>query len=192
MVLQPGLAVRQAVEGMLSTLGDYTDQDWSRRAGTLQWTCWDTAAHVAKDLLSYAVQVTSQPSSSYLPLAPVVADRATPNEVLRIVEACGGILSTAVQTADPSSRAWHYGPTDPTGFEAVGVGEVILHTHDIADGLSAPLEVPASLYSVVLARLFPAAPPGDPVQVLLWATGRGELEGHPPIASWVWAAALSE
>jgi hypothetical protein len=36
----------------------------------------------------------------------------------------------------------------------------------------------------VLTRLFPAAPPGDPTQVLLWYTGRGELDGLPCQTSW--------
>jgi hypothetical protein len=34
------------------------------------------------------------------------------------------------------------------------------------------------------------APPGDPAAVLLWSTGRGELDGRPRRTSWAWQAAL--
>jgi hypothetical protein len=36
----------------------------------------------------------------------------------------------------------------------------------------------------------PDAPPGSPVQVPLWSTGRTDLAGHPRVTSWVWKAAL--
>jgi hypothetical protein len=41
-----------------------------------------------------------------------------------------------------------------------------------------------------LARLFPDAPAGDPVQVLLWSTGRADLDDRPRVASWVMNAAI--
>ena len=70
--------------------------------------------------------------------------------------------------------------------------ETLLHTHDITQGLDVPWEPPADLCAKVLGRLFPGAPPGDPARVLLWATGRGELDGHPRQTSWRWYAALPE
>ncbi|HEV7931159.1 MAG TPA: hypothetical protein VGP70_02360 [Actinomadura sp.] len=46
---------------------------------------------------------------------------------------------------------------------------------------------PADLCSRVLARLFPDAPQTTgPWPTLLWATGRAELPGHPPLATWRW------
>jgi hypothetical protein len=48
---------------------------------------------------------------------------------------------------------------------------------------------PEELCAAVLGRLFPDAPPGDPVQVLLWSTGRADLDGRPRLTSWVWRAA---
>jgi hypothetical protein len=42
----------------------------------------------------------------------------------------------------------------------------------------------------VLTRLFPDAPAGDPTEVLLWQTGRGELPGRERLTSWVWKAAI--
>jgi hypothetical protein len=46
------------------------------------------------------------------------------------------------------------------------------------------------LCAAVLARLFPDAPDGDPVQVLLWATGRTEFDDRPRVTSWVMKAAI--
>ncbi|MGW0763859.1 hypothetical protein ACWD1Y_46720, partial [Streptomyces sp. NPDC002814] len=84
------------------------------------------------------------------------------------------------------------GPCDPEGFAAMGVAETLLHTYDITQGLSVDWPPPAPLSAAVLNRLFPATPPGDPTQVLLWCTGRGELDGFPRQTSWRWEAARSD
>jgi hypothetical protein len=49
---------------------------------------------------------------------------------------------------------------------------------------------PEALCAAVLARLFPDAPDGDPIQVLLWSTGRAELEDQPHVTSWILKAAI--
>jgi len=46
------------------------------------------------------------------------------------------------------------------------------------------------LCAAVLDRLFPGAPAGDPVEVLLWSTGRADLDGRPRVTSWVLKAAI--
>jgi hypothetical protein len=162
----------QAVAETVRVLTPHESADWQRRAGTLNWSCWKTAAHVAHDLLAYAGQLAAQPDSAYLPFDLVVRDDASPRDLLRIVAGAGRLLSTALATSDPSVRAWHWGPTDPSGFAALGVNETLVHTHDITEGLGIRWRPPESLCSAVLARLFPDAPAGDPVHVLLWSTGR--------------------
>lgn len=52
----------------------------------------------------------------------------------------------------------------------MGVAETLLNTHDITQGLRMPWRPPSPLRAAVLSRLFPDAPPGDPVQILLWST----------------------
>ncbi|MBO1415725.1 hypothetical protein [Streptomyces sp. FH025] len=56
--------------------------------------------------------------------------------------------------------------------------------------------VPAGpLCRFVLDRLFPDAPEepdAQPAEVLLWCTGRGELNGRPRRSSWNWRAAMGE
>ena len=182
--------VDQAVGEMVRVLTPYESRDWQVRAGLLDWSCWTTAAHVAHDLLAYAGQVAAQPGSAYLPFDLVIRTDAPPRDVLQVVIACGRLLSSALAAVGPDARAWHWGATDPGGFAALGVTETLVHTHDIVQGLGLSWLPPGSLCAAVLARLFPDAPDGDPVQVLLWCTGRAELEGRPRVTSWVLKAAI--
>jgi hypothetical protein len=183
--------VDQAVAEMTGVLGPYESADWQCRAGTLDWSCWKTAAHVAHDLLAYAGQLAAQADDAYLPFDLRVRDGAPPRDVLRIVAGCGRLLSDALATAQASTRAWHWGPTDPSGFAALGVNEMLVHTYDITQGLHIDWSAPESLCRAVLDRLFSDAPAGDPVEVLLWCTGRVELPGHPRKTSWIAKAAIA-
>lgn len=184
-----GHDVEQAVAEMVRVLTPYESADWNVRAGTLDWTCWETAAHVAHDLLAYAGQLAAGAERAYLPFDLVVRQGASPRDLLRIVTGSGRLLSTVVATSEPTARAWHWGPTDPSGFAALGVTETLMHTYDITQGLGIGWKPPEPLCEAVLARLFPDAPSGDPVQVLLWSTGRGDLPGHPRVTSWIMKAA---
>jgi hypothetical protein len=181
--------VETAVAEMVRVLGPHETQDWTVPAGSLEWSCLQTAVHVAHDLLAYAGQVAARPADAYLPFDLTVRPDVSPAEVLRIVAACGGLLGSALATAGPQLRAWHWGPCDTAGFASMGVAETLLHTHDIVQGLGLPWLPPSSMCAAVLSRLFPDAPPGGPVQVLLWCTGRGELDGRPRRTSWTWQAA---
>jgi hypothetical protein len=156
----------------------------------LDWSCWTTAVHVAHDLLAYAGQLAARPDSAYLPFDLVVQDDASPRDILQIIKACGRLLSGALSAAEPTLRAWHCGPTDPSGFAAMGVNETLVHTYDITPGLGIAWRPPESLCTAVLARLFPHAPAGDPVQALLWSTGRADFDGRPRVTSWVVKAAI--
>lgn len=75
--------------------------------------------------------MAARPPDGYLPFDLVVRPTAGPAEVLATIAACGGLLATALDAADPALRAWHFGPCDPTGFAALGVAEILLHTHDV-------------------------------------------------------------
>ncbi|MFD0413313.1 hypothetical protein [Streptomyces sp. NPDC127108] len=142
--------VREATAELLRALGPHTDRDWAPvSAGSLEWSCRTTAAHIAHDLLA------------------------------------------ALDASPADARAWHWGPCDPTGFASMGTAEILLHTHDITRGLAVEWLPPGALCRRVLDRLFPDAPDGDPAAVLLWCTGRGDLDGRERRTSWTWRAALS-
>ncbi|SCL55253.1 hypothetical protein GA0070604_3163 [Micromonospora eburnea] len=185
-----GPHVRAAAAEMNRVLRPAVDRDWTVAAAELTWSCWTTAAHVAHDLFAYAAQLTGLPADEYLPVDLRVRTDATPADLLTVVTASAGLLAAAVDGADPAARAWHWGPCDPGGFAAMGVAETLLHTCDITGGLRLDWSPPPQLCAGVLGRLFPDAPGGDPVAVLLWMTGRAPLGDRPRRTAWTWRAAL--
>src|SRR6476659_8390294 len=130
-----GQPINEAVAEMLTVLTPHADEDWQVRAGSLEWSCWTTAAHVAHDLVAYAAQVAGRATAGYLPFDLVIAPDAAPREVLDVVAACGRLLSDAVTSAGPGPVAWHWAMSDAAGFAAMGVAEVLVHTYDITQGL---------------------------------------------------------
>lgn len=175
---------------MVAVLTPQQGRDWRARAGSLEWSCWTTAAHVAHDLAAYAGQVAGRAASGYLPFDLVVRPDAAPREVLAVASACGRLLGTTVAGAEAGPLAWHWGMSDASGFAALGVAEALLHTYDITQGLGVAWRPPEPLCRLVVARLLPDAPPGHASAVLLWATGRADLPGHPRVVEWAWRAAL--
>ena len=85
--------VDAAVAASLKVLAPHAAEDWTVPAGPLEWTCWQTAAHIAHDLLAYAGQVAARPADSYLPFDLTVRPAASPTEVLQTITACGQLLS---------------------------------------------------------------------------------------------------
>ena len=83
---------------------------------------------------------------------------------------------------------------DPAGFVAMGMDELLMHTHDIASGLGAEFEPPDHLIRAVLDRLFPWWPrQSELLPALLWANGRGALPGQDVLgAAWLWHCAPLE
>ncbi|MFC7529658.1 maleylpyruvate isomerase N-terminal domain-containing protein [Actinoplanes sp. GCM10030250] len=183
--------VELAKNAMLTALEPTTGAPgWGNKAGTLHWTCRETCAHIAHDLIAYATQLTSRSDDAYLPLDLVVRSDATAAQLVQITAGCADLLCAALRTAGPEARAWHWGPTDPSGFAALGCNEILLHTYDITSGLGVDWPLPDSLCAAVLARLFPDAPSGDPAQTLLWCTGRIALPNRPRLTSWTLRAAV--
>ncbi|WP_328917375.1 MULTISPECIES: maleylpyruvate isomerase N-terminal domain-containing protein [unclassified Streptomyces] len=195
------LAVRLCVDALRGAPADA----WERPAGTLTWTCWRTAEHLADDLFAYAAQLGPEepPLTTEVPFSwerrdpggpanVIYADRtAGPDGLLQVLEASGALLTAMVRTTPPEVRAHHgFGVSDPEGFAAMGVVETLVHAHDLASGLGLPWEPPTDLCARALHRLFPDAPTDTtPWPTLLWATGRGELPGCPRLTTWRWHGA---
>ncbi|MFF0539316.1 GNAT family N-acetyltransferase [Streptomyces coelicoflavus] len=186
-----GEQVEEAVAGAVALLRTATDRDWrATRAGRLDWDCRYTAEHVASDLIAYAGQLAGRATEAYVPFE-ITLDEGTGNEdVLQVIETTGALLAAAVRTTPREVRAFHPYPfrsADREGFAAMGITEVLLHTHDIAEGLGLAYEPPAERCADLLARLFPhVRPDADPWRTLLWATGRGDLPGRAPVTEWRW------
>ena len=175
--------LERAVQAMIETLAPLMAYDWSARAGTLEWSCRETLVHIGHDLLAYAAQFAGRAQDAYLPMDLVIRDEAAPSDVLAVVEACGALLVAALRTAGPNTRAWHFGPSDASGFATLGVAEILIHTYDITQGFKVKWRPPADLSTAVLARLVPDAPTDrrHPTGVLLRHTGRLD-DGGP----WRW------
>jgi len=180
--------VEHALTAMTSTLRPLVNADWTVPAGDLEWSCWQTAAHVAHDLLAYAGQVTAGPRKAYLPLDLQVRPDSSPSQLLEVIDTSASLLALALRSASPEARAWHFGLTDPSGFATMGVNELVVHTWDIARGLGVEYEPPEHLARKVLARLWTGAPQGAAAQVLLWCNGRVALPDHPREGDWVMPA----
>ncbi|GHE00190.1 GNAT family N-acetyltransferase [Streptomyces alanosinicus] len=191
MRLTNGDDVIAAVAGCTAALRTAADRDWRAvRAGRLEWDCHTTAVHVADDLIAYAANLAGRAQDAYLPFE-LTLDEDTDNAgLLHVVETTGALLAATVRTAPSDARAFHPYPfrsADRFGFAGMGIAEVLLHTHDIAEGLGIAYEPPADLAAAVLASLFPHVQPGDaPWPTLLWATGRDEPPGRAPVTEWRW------
>lgn len=195
-----GEQVREAVEHSLAVLGAVADRDWKGvKAGRLDWNCWGTAEHIASDLIAYAGQLAGRPTTRWAPFEIDMTECENNADLLEVIRTTGTMLTAVVRTTPRSVRAFHPYPfraADREGFAAMGVAEVLLHTHDIIEGLGLPVSAavpPAGLGlpETVLARLFPHVRPGDdPWATLLWATGRGDLPGRAPVTEWKWSNPL--
>lgn len=188
--------------------GAAADADWQRPAGTLTWSCWETAEHLADDLFAYAAQLglEAPPLDKEVPFlwerrregGPANVTYAAPGAgasgLLQVLESCGAMLIALVRTAPADRRAYHrFGVSDAEGFAAMGAVEILVHTHDIATGLDLAWHPSAGLCDRVLARLFPDAPAdADRWATLLWVTGRGELPGRERLTSWRWFAEVRD
>ncbi|MBV2354693.1 GNAT family N-acetyltransferase [Streptomyces sp. J2-1] len=183
--------VMDAVHGCTEALRAALDQDWKGvKAGRLEWSCHKTVEHVASDLIAYAGQLAGRPQDRYVPYDIVLDDDADNEGLLEVLETTGTLLATTVRITPPEVRAFHPYPfrlADRKGFAAMGIAEVLLHTHDLAEGLGISYEPPRDLADAVLGWLFPHVQPGPaPWPTLLWATGRGDLPGRAPVTSWKW------
>ncbi|WP_405629112.1 VOC family protein [Streptomyces sp. NBC_01174] len=198
------LAVRLAVDTLAASPVD----DWHIPAGSLTWDCWETVEHLSDDLFAYAVQLGPRrpsletevpyrwaPDREGGPSNSVFADPGAGTAgLLQTLEASGALLTAMVRTASPDLRSYHsHGVSDPEGFAAMGIVETLVHTHDVAAGLSLSWTPPRDLCDRVLARLFPDAPDDeDRWTVLLWSTGRADLPGRDRVTSWRWHGAPLE
>ncbi|MFF0186868.1 GNAT family N-acetyltransferase [Streptomyces sp. NPDC005244] len=187
-----GDQVEAAVRDCAALLRPAAGLDWDgTTAGRLEWSCRRTAEHIASDLVAYAGQLAGRAGTAYVPFDITLEDGTDNAGAVEVIEATGGLLAAAVRTTPREVRAFHPYPfrsANREGFAAMGVAEILLHTHDIAEGLGLAYRPPAELCTWVLARIFPHVrpEPGAPWNTLLWATGRAELSGRAPVTEWRW------
>ncbi|MCP2166283.1 maleylpyruvate isomerase N-terminal domain-containing protein [Goodfellowiella coeruleoviolacea] len=164
------------------------DQDWVRPAGGLDWSCRATLDHLALGVLGYAGLLIARPVDRYITLFGSLDPQAPIPACLEGIRIAATLLASTVRDAAPETRAWHpWGHSDGPGFAAMGVTELLMHTHDIAATLGVAWTPPDELCAPVVERIFPDAPTGHaPAQTLLWCTGRTALPGLPRRRQWQW------
>jgi hypothetical protein len=181
--------LRRVVELCYDALAPCADADWTVRAGSLDWSCRETLEHLCG--LAYAPQLATR-ATGFSPLSFQVTPGAPIGRLLLTMRASSAILAEVARAAPPSARAFHpAGMADPSGWVAMGMDELLIHTNDIAAGLRVPFEIDRHLAQLVLDRLFPWSPAGaEPVPALLWANGRADLPAvSNPGSAWLWYCA---
>lgn len=179
--------VREASEFCHSTLESLSEADWSARAGSLEWDCRATAAHISDALGFYAIHLGSR-AGDWLKFDVVPHADASNCHLARLVGAMGEVLSQVVEVTPNEVRAYHHsGMWDRHTIAAFGCLEALVHTGDVAAGLTVPYEPPRYVCERVVAHLFRrVASTGDPWQIMWWATGRGDLDGERRLgADWM-------
>jgi hypothetical protein len=165
------------------------DRDWSARAGTLEWSCLQTADHAVDTVLAPAFFLASRKLDNYPGFEPfTMGSDAAPHELVEGVETAARVLSAVVRTAEPNARAiiWRRPRVEtrgPADFVPRGALELILHTHDVCSGLDIAFIPPSALCERLRqhARSWPhwSSPgwtqlsmTGDPWADLLRSSGR--------------------
>ncbi|WP_307826800.1 maleylpyruvate isomerase N-terminal domain-containing protein [Streptomyces pactum] len=180
--------LRTAAEDCLAALGRGADRDWAHPAYGLDWSCRETLDHLALGLVGYTGLLVARPTDRYITLLASLDPHAPVAGCLEGVGIAASLLASSVRDTPAGARAWHpWGHSDATGFAAMGITELVVHTYDITRALGVPWTPPDDLLPPVLTRIFPDAPAGHrPFGTLLWCTGRGPLPGLPRRTRWQW------
>jgi hypothetical protein len=165
------------------------DRDWSAPAGTLAWSCAETADHAVDTVIGPAVALAAGKLDGYpaygISTPGPDADAATFAEALATATR---ILVAVVITAAPSDRAviWRRPVLEvrgPEDFVPRAGLELVLHAHDVCCGLGVPFAPPAGLCDRLRRHTAgwphwqvpgwsPLTLAGDPWADLLRASGR--------------------
>jgi len=168
------------------------DRDWSVPAGSLDWSCTQTADHTVDAVLAVAIFLASRRQDAYpdwgngeYSLGP----EARPVDLVEALVTVSRLLSGVVGTTPDDVRAiiWRSPQVEarpPVDFAARGALELVLHGHDVATGLGMDLTPPPDAMERLRARTrgWPhwSSPgwrepdrAGDAWAALLRASGRG-------------------
>jgi hypothetical protein len=125
--------------------------DWSAPAGTLEWTCTRTADHAVDAVLAPAFFLASRRQDSYPEFGVfTLGPHADPEVLAGAVETAARVLSAVVTVAEPDVRAviWRRPRSEtrgPADFVARGALELILHAHDVGQGIGVDFTPPEGL-----------------------------------------------
>lgn len=173
-------------ELVLTAWASAVARDWSVPAGTLEWSCFDTADHTIDCVFSYALFFASGAQHAYPPFGELHAlPGATPADLVEGLRAVTSMLHAVIVAAPANTRSIMFsrrgllgGPND---FAARGAHEMIVHAHDVCTGLGVALEPPRDICRRLRdhTRDWPIGPEieptEDPWSDLLERSGRARL-----------------
>ena len=199
-----GADVSRAVDLTANALREAPAEDWARQAGPMGCDCWDALDHLNNGLFSYALRLA--PQVPYLqgrptivwqrpgeqPL-PIITDRESgPEAGIEALLMMGGLVAAVVDARPPTAAVLaHLGHRRPRGLRGDGRGRnarARLRPHAGAEGA---VRGAGRSGGPGAGAAVPEAPQGtDPWATMLWATGRGELEGRERVSpDWQWHGA---
>jgi len=180
--------LRHAAAVVATAIANLDPELFPKLAYGLDWSRSQTAAHISSALAHYAANLATQSTESPGTRGLSLGEGSASASAWQI-ESNAIVLARVAEATPANVRGFHRtGLPDVEGFLAMGCVEVLLHGYDAVVGTEAEFDPDDELCRRVLGRLFPWAPTdtsGWPT--LLWATGRGELEGQTFIGeTWMW------
>lgn len=122
------------------------NRDWDARAGTLEWSCRQTADHAVDTLVAPAFFLASRKTDAYPDGGWSPGVEAAPEAFVDGVEMGARILGAVVSAAPPDARAIIFRRpvtvSPPADFAPRGALELVLHAHDVCSGLGVEFEPP--------------------------------------------------
>ena len=164
------------------------DRDWTRKVRGLEWTCWQTADHVATVVLTFAARIAVRTVDPFPMARCSDPDRSVP-EVVDLIAAATRLLALGLADLPLGTRVFHpAGLADVEGYVAMACDELLVHAAEITAAVGDPFRPPDAIALRVARRLFPWAPGGfSGWDTLRWANDRAGLGDHPsPGPTWVW------
>ncbi len=118
-------------------LSRVVDRDWCCLAGTLDWSCWQTADHLVDCIFSYALQLSARSEDGFLPFAELHAlPDATNNDLLKGLRGVGRLFSAVLRTTPEGTYAGDgLLQLNASDWAQRGTYELLVHAYDIMSGL---------------------------------------------------------
>ncbi len=136
--------------------------DWSATAGTVEWSCLATADHAVDCAYAPAIFLASRKLDGYpeVGLDPTMGIDATPARLVQSLEIATRLLAAVVNDAEPDVHAVIFRRPDliigaPEDFAPRGAMELILHAHDVCQGLQVPFDPPRDICHRLREHTYP-------------------------------------
>lgn len=165
--------LREAARVVSDGLTPYEGDDWSVRAGLLDWDVEQTIVHFLGALAKYTLYLASR-SQSFLAVAVGKFSDATHPELIASIRPLAEGLASVAEGAPDGVRVFHAsGLLTPDRYLGLACEEVLVHGDDALRGFGDRLNPPMGLVGDLLGAEHPTTAPDPDAWVgLLAATGR--------------------